>query len=155
MMIRSSYRSYGGGGYQVQSSSIDSQGNQPSSQDRSSVGSTRWNRVILTTNAKATLNIWAKKCDGFISFSTVEDPSFASVNILNEGDKSYDNIHASLSGSTFIHKYIHTHIHPCLPGGSSITSMSSSVWFLLTGRWWHDVCGGEATCLPWIRGDHS
>ena len=46
-----------------------------------------------TTNAKATLNIRAKKCDGFIAFSTMEDPSFPSVNIFHEGDESYDNMY--------------------------------------------------------------
>ncbi len=46
-----------------------------------------------TTNAKANLNTWVKKCDGFISFNTVKDPSFPSVNILHEGDESYDNMY--------------------------------------------------------------
>ena len=56
------------------------------------------------TNAKATRNTWAKKCDGFIAFSTVEDPSFPSVNILHEGDESYDNMWQK---SRSIWKYIH------------------------------------------------
>jgi len=56
------------------------------------------------TNAKATRNTWAKKCDGFIAFSTVDDPSFPSVNILHEGDEAYDNMWQK---SRSIWKYIH------------------------------------------------
>jgi hypothetical protein len=60
-----------------------------------------------TTNVKATRNTWAKKCDGFISFSIMEDPTFPSVNIVHEGDESYDNMwQKSLSIWKYIHAFL-------------------------------------------------
>ena len=56
----------------IKSSSVDSQGNPPL---KIFCGIYTMEQSH-TTNAKATRNTWAKKCDGFISFSTVEDPSF-------------------------------------------------------------------------------
>ena len=38
------------------------------------------------TNVKATKLTWAKKCDGFIAFSTKKDPTIPSVNITHEGN---------------------------------------------------------------------
>ncbi len=32
-------------------------------------------------NVKATRNTWAKRCDGFLAFSTAEDPTVPSINI--------------------------------------------------------------------------
>ena len=37
------------------------------------------------TNVKATKLTWAKKCDGFVAFSTKTDPSIPSLNITHEG----------------------------------------------------------------------
>ena len=59
------------------------------------------------TNARATRNTWAKKCDGFIAFSTFEDPSIPSVDILHEGVEAYDNMWQK---SRSIWKYIYTHL---------------------------------------------
>jgi hypothetical protein len=55
----------------VKSSSVDSQGNPPL---KIFCGIYTMEQSHIT-NAKATRNTWAKKYDGFIAFSTVEDPS--------------------------------------------------------------------------------
>ena len=59
------------------------------------------------TNVKATRNTWAKKCDGFIAFSTKEDPLIPSVAILHEGKEAYDNMWQK---SRSIWRFIHTHL---------------------------------------------
>ena len=59
------------------------------------------------TNVEATRSTWAKRCDGFIAFSTVEDPKIPSVNILHEGDEAYDNMWQK---SRSIWRYIHNHM---------------------------------------------
>jgi hypothetical protein len=59
------------------------------------------------TNVRATRNTWAKKCDGFIAFSTEEDQDIPSVNILHEGKEAYDNMWQK---SRSIWKYIHAHL---------------------------------------------
>ena len=59
------------------------------------------------TNVKATRNTWAKKCDGFIAFSTVDDVSIPAVAILHEGKEAYDNMWQK---SRSIWKYIYTHL---------------------------------------------
>eukprot|EP01036_Dinobryon_divergens_P028475 gene28475-37425_t len=58
------------------------------------------------TNVKATKLTWAKKCDGFIAFSTKKDPTIPSVNITHEGEESYDNMWQK---SRSIWKYIAKH----------------------------------------------
>jgi glycoprotein-N-acetylgalactosamine 3-beta-galactosyltransferase len=59
------------------------------------------------TNVKATRETWAKRCDGFLAFSTLTDPSIPSVNILHEGPEAYDNMWQK---SRAIWRYIHTHL---------------------------------------------
>lgn len=60
------------------------------------------------TNVKATKETWAKRCDGFLAFSTRSDPSIPSVNILHEGPEQYDNMWQK---SRAIWKYVHTHLN--------------------------------------------
>lgn len=43
-------------------------------------------------NVKSTRETWAKKCDGFIAFSTKTDYSLPSLNITHEGPESYNNM---------------------------------------------------------------
>eukprot|EP01031_Cornospumella_fuschlensis_P031626 gene31627-38220_t len=57
-------------------------------------------------NAIMTRNTWAKKCDGFVAFSTVTDPSIPSVFIEHEGEESYNNMWQK---SRSIWKYIYAH----------------------------------------------
>ena len=59
------------------------------------------------TNTRATRDTWAKKCDGFIAFSTLDDPAIPAVNILHEGEEAYDNMWQK---SRSIWKYVHTHL---------------------------------------------
>lgn len=59
------------------------------------------------TNVKATRNTWAKKCDGFIAFSTKEDATIPSVAIMHEGKEAYDNMWQK---SRSIWKYVYTHL---------------------------------------------
>ena len=58
------------------------------------------------TNVKATRETWAKKCDGFVAFSTIEDPMIPSVKVEHEGPEAYDNMWQK---SRSIWKYIYTH----------------------------------------------
>lgn len=58
------------------------------------------------TNVRATKLTWAKKCTGFIAFSTVEDLTIPSVKIEHEGEESYDNMWQK---SRSIWKYISQH----------------------------------------------
>ncbi len=58
------------------------------------------------TNVRATRNTWAKKCDGFIAFSTKTDPEFNAMEIKHEGDESYDNMWQK---SRSIWKFIYEH----------------------------------------------
>jgi hypothetical protein len=44
------------------------------------------------SNVKATRNTWAKKCDGFIAFSTERDETIPSIALQHEGEESYDNM---------------------------------------------------------------
>ncbi|RYG98748.1 hypothetical protein EON65_51055 [archaeon] len=57
-------------------------------------------------NALMTRNTWAKKCDGFVAFSTITDPSIPSVFIEHEGEESYNNMWQK---SRSIWKYIYAH----------------------------------------------
>ena len=57
-------------------------------------------------NVQATRETWAKKCDGFVAFSTVDDDSIPAINILHEGVESYNNMWQK---SRSIWKYIHAH----------------------------------------------
>eukprot|EP00605_Chrysophyceae_sp_TOSAG23-4_P002456 GSChrysophyteH1.ASY1.ANO1.2715.1 assembled CDS len=59
------------------------------------------------SNVKATRETWAKKCDGFIAFSTVDDPSLPAVQVFHEGEESYDNMWQK---SRIIWKYIHANL---------------------------------------------
>jgi hypothetical protein len=59
------------------------------------------------TNVKATRNTWAKKCDGFIAFSTKDDPHIPSIAILHEGKEAYDNMWQK---SRSIWKYVYAHL---------------------------------------------
>jgi hypothetical protein len=59
------------------------------------------------TNVKATKNTWAKRCDGFIAFSTTEDAAIPSVKIEHEGEESYDNMWQK---SRSIWKFIGKHL---------------------------------------------
>lgn len=59
------------------------------------------------TNVEATRTTWAKRCDGFIAFSTVEDTAIPSINILHEGDEAYDNMWQK---SRSIWRYIYNHL---------------------------------------------
>eukprot|EP01035_Chromulina_nebulosa_P017657 gene17657-23244_t len=45
-----------------------------------------------STNVQATRETWGKKCDGFVAFSTKDDPNIPSVNITHEGPELYDNM---------------------------------------------------------------
>lgn len=73
------------------------------------------------TNVKATKETWAKKCDGFVAFSTVEDKTIPSINIEHEGEEAYDNMWQK---SRSIWKYIAanyaSHFDYFLLGKSSI-----------------------------------
>lgn len=60
------------------------------------------------TNVKATRNTWAKKCDGFIAFSTKMSPEFSAMFIEHEGDESYDNMWQK---SRAIWKFINAQLH--------------------------------------------
>lgn len=44
------------------------------------------------TNTQATRTTWAKRCDGFIAFSTKTDPAYSAMAITHEGEESYDNM---------------------------------------------------------------
>lgn len=44
------------------------------------------------TNVKATMETWAKRCDGFVAFSTVSDEAFSAMRIEHEGEEKYDNM---------------------------------------------------------------
>ena len=44
------------------------------------------------TNVKSTRETWAKRCDGFIAFSTVTDLALPAVAVRHEGEESYDNM---------------------------------------------------------------
>lgn len=44
------------------------------------------------TNVQATRETWAKRCDGFLAFSTVTDMSIPAVEVKHEGPESYDNM---------------------------------------------------------------
>lgn len=59
------------------------------------------------TNVKATRNTWAKRCDGFIAFSTKDDPTIPAVAIMHEGKEAYDNMWQK---SRSIWKYVHAHL---------------------------------------------
>jgi len=59
------------------------------------------------TNMRATRDTWAKKCDGFIAFSTHEDPLIPSINILHEGGEKYENMWQK---SRSIWKYVYAHL---------------------------------------------
>ena len=39
------------------------------------------------TNVAATKETWAKRCDGFVAFSTAADAAIPAVNITHEGDE--------------------------------------------------------------------
>ena len=58
------------------------------------------------TNVKATKETWAKKCTGFMAFSTKTDLSLPAIFIDHEGDESYDNMWQK---SRSIWKYIGKH----------------------------------------------
>lgn len=57
-------------------------------------------------NVEATRETWAKKCDGFVAFSTVDDDTIPAIKILHEGIESYDNMWQK---SRSIWKYINAH----------------------------------------------
>ena len=44
------------------------------------------------TNVKATRNTWAKKCDGFIAFSTERDETIPAIALRHEGEEQYENM---------------------------------------------------------------
>ena len=44
------------------------------------------------TNVKATMETWAKRCDGFVAFSTATDRSLSALRIEHEGEEKYDNM---------------------------------------------------------------
>jgi hypothetical protein len=44
------------------------------------------------TNVQATKDVWAKKCDGFLAFSTATDESIPALKIEHEGKEEYDNM---------------------------------------------------------------
>ena len=54
----------------------------------------------------ATKQTWAKKCDGFVAFSTSTDSSIPALKIEHEGEESYDNMWQK---SRSIWKYIGAH----------------------------------------------
>jgi len=58
-------------------------------------------------NVKSTRETWAKRCDGFIAFSTETDPTIPSVNVMHEGPEDYQNMWQK---SRTIWKYIHKHL---------------------------------------------
>lgn len=58
-------------------------------------------------NVKATRNTWAKRCDGFIAFSTIDDDTIPSVNIFHEGKEAYNNMWQK---SRSIWRYLYTHL---------------------------------------------
>ena len=62
--------------------------------------------LFRSENVQATRETWAKKCDGFVAFSTVDDDSIPAINILHEGVESYNNMWQK---SRSIWKYIHAH----------------------------------------------
>ena len=59
------------------------------------------------TNVRATRDTWAKRCDGFLAFSTLSDPSIPAINILHEGPEEYDNMWQK---SRSIWRYVYTHL---------------------------------------------
>jgi len=58
------------------------------------------------TNVKATKETWAKRCSGFVAFSTVDDPNIPAVKIVHEGAEEYENMWQK---SREIWKYIDKH----------------------------------------------
>ena len=58
------------------------------------------------TNVKATKETWAKRCSGFVAFSTANDPKIPAVKIEHEGPEEYENMWQK---SREIWKYIDTH----------------------------------------------
>mmetsp|Transcript_29740 Transcript_29740/g.65904 ORF Transcript_29740/g.65904 Transcript_29740/m.65904 type:complete len:493 (+) Transcript_29740:154-1632(+) len=64
-------------------------------------------QAALTHNALATRNTWAKRCDGFLAFSTADDASFPAVGVVHEGEEEYNNMWQK---SRSIWKYIHHHL---------------------------------------------
>lgn len=70
------------------------------------------------TNVRYVKQTWAKKCDGWLAFSTVDDASLPSVNIRHEGEESWNNMWQKIR---FIWKYVHKHFR------------NDFDWFLLGG----------------------
>lgn len=58
------------------------------------------------SNVLATRNTWARKCDGFLAFSTKTDLEIPAMEIKHEGEEAYDNMWQK---SREIWKYIATH----------------------------------------------
>ena len=58
------------------------------------------------TNVQATKETWAKRCTGFVAFSTVTDATIPAFKIDHEGEEAYDNMWQK---SRSIWKYIFTH----------------------------------------------
>mmetsp|Transcript_9694 Transcript_9694/g.16078 ORF Transcript_9694/g.16078 Transcript_9694/m.16078 type:complete len:955 (+) Transcript_9694:76-2940(+) len=56
------------------------------------------------TNVRIMKQTWTKKCDGWMAFSTVDDPTIPSVNIKHEGDESWNNMWQKIRS---IWKYVH------------------------------------------------
>jgi hypothetical protein len=84
------------------------------------------------TNVAATRNTWAKKCDGFIAFSTERDPTIPSVSIQHEGEESYDNMwQKSRSIWKFIAKYLMNEYDFFLLGGDDMFYIIENLRFYL------------------------
>jgi glycoprotein-N-acetylgalactosamine 3-beta-galactosyltransferase len=58
------------------------------------------------TNVKATAETWAKRCDGFVAFSTDTDVTVSAMKIEHEGQENYNNMWQK---SRSIWKYIAEH----------------------------------------------
>jgi hypothetical protein len=69
-------------------------------------------------NVKTLRSTWAKRCDGWVAFSTADDPSLPALSIPHEGEESYDNMWQK---SRAIWRYIGAHY------------MEDFDWFLLGG----------------------
>ena len=70
------------------------------------------------SHVKVIRDTWARKCTGFLAFSTIDDPSLPSINLPHIGEEMYNNMWQK---SRSIWKYIATHY------------LQDYDWFLLGG----------------------
>lgn len=73
------------------------------------------------TNVAATRTTWAKKCDGFIAFSTETDAKYSAMRIEHDGDEHYDNMwQKSRAIWKFIYANLRDHFDYFLLGGDDM-----------------------------------